>query len=160
MLQALVGVSQDGRRMKCSHHQYSALIYKLSVLEGNLEIRRNNTVCRNPAQTYNYFGTYQGNLFPQPGIRILLLGQGVSVVRRSAFYDVCNIYVMFRRARPPPAFYPIADLPARQGLAFKSSCSPGPSPINIISDCGLPVPTTTLLRVSPACSRCSSYIAL
>ena len=99
----LVGVSQDGRRMKCSHHQYSALIYKLSVLEGNLEIRRNNTVCRNPAQTYNYFGTYQGNLFPQPGMHASCSSGKGSLLFGGLHFTMFAIYMLCLRESPTAA---------------------------------------------------------
>ena len=76
-------------------HRESAFFHDLTVLACYLEVGMDETGRRDPSETDDDLRADELHLLSEvPDTRIRFLGEGVTVVRRAAFEDICNINVL------------------------------------------------------------------
>ena len=76
-------------------HRESAFFHDLTVLACYLEVGMDETGRRDPSKTDDDLRADELHLLSEvPDTRIRFLGEGVTVVRRAAFEDICNINVL------------------------------------------------------------------
>ena len=76
-------------------HRESAFFHDLTVLACYLEVGMDETGRRDPSKTDDDLRADELHLLSEvPDTRIRFLGEGVTVVRRAAFEDICDINVL------------------------------------------------------------------
>ena len=147
----MCGIAQQGGGVEGCRHVDVAFFEKLSVLACDFEIGFDDAHGGDAAEAYDDLRTQQGGLIAQPvHAGFLFLLQGIAVLRRAAFDDICNVDIRAAVEVDGGEVF-IEQLTActpTNGSPCKSSFRPGPSPMNMTFARGLPTPNTTLERTS------------
>ena len=88
-------VPQQRSRMIGSHKKCAVLVKKLSVITGNGKAWVDQLLGRDTPQANDDFGTQKLELLTQPGDACCrLFRQRITVLRWTAFHDVCDVYIL------------------------------------------------------------------
>jgi hypothetical protein len=91
----VLGLAQQGSGVEGTHEQDAALFVQLAMLLGHGEILSDHPLGGNAAKADHDLWLQQAELLPQPGHTGFALSRlGVTVLRRAALDDVCNIAVL------------------------------------------------------------------
>lgn len=84
--------AQQRRRMISREHEERSELFHLTALTRDLNIPVINISCRNAAEAYYDLGANERDLCAKIGeAGVRFVGEGVSILRRTAFYNVADI---------------------------------------------------------------------
>ena len=88
----LVGIAEQRRGMEGTHIEYTVAVIEEPVLFCDTKVLRDISLGGYPADADDYLRVHQIYLAVEPcGARLLLLGQGIAVLRRAALDGVRDI---------------------------------------------------------------------